>query len=140
MPIRTASGAMSTILVVNRTSGCSSRETSPITYVSPTPSHGWWFTVNEWSMPRPLISAGATSRLWHRGHSGAGGCRKLPQDEQRNSRNRPSAPEVQKNALGSSSVGSTRGTELGLDWFTESNPSYLHRHSLTRSSIWRNDE
>jgi hypothetical protein len=37
----------------------------------------------------------------------------LPQGEQRSSRSRPSAPEVQKNALGSSNVGRTRGTERG---------------------------
>ena len=64
---------MPTMFVVRRTSGCSSISTSPITYGSAVPSHDWWFTVNECTVPRPLTSAGAASRPSHCGQIGAGG-------------------------------------------------------------------
>ena len=45
-----------------------------ITYGGSRMPHGWWFTVNVSTVPRPVTASGATARDEQLGHTGAGGC------------------------------------------------------------------
>src|SRR3954466_1483415 len=82
--------------------------------MSPTPSHAWWFTVNECNVARPLTTVGAASREWHCGQIGAGGWIRYEQLAHWRKRSFPSFPDVQKKPLSSSVVGSTRNTVSGI--------------------------
>src|SRR5437868_14065066 len=103
----TSLGSQPMMFVVRCTVGSSVRTTLATTYGGSKPgSHGWAFTVNATTVPRPETSVGFQDRLRHSGQIGVGGWTSEPQSSQPWMRRQPSAPDVQNHWFAGVSWGS----------------------------------
>ncbi len=83
----------------------SSRSTRITTRGASSGSVGWWETIQECTVPRPVDSWVSVASDPHRAHIGAGGWRRVPQSAQRWMRSFSSRAPSQKKASSALGIG-----------------------------------